>query len=189
MTILQQYDRAWRHFDMIARQRIDSFNHYLIVLGVLLTASAAVKLGPMHVVILGLLGIANMAAPVLFWSLDTRIRRLLANLKDTLYLLEETDEWPEVFKPFHRDSREQLKLRNKATTYTGAFWSIFSAHFILGIVLLLYAIGCPRATSAKEVTEPSTEMPNKVENTTTKESPPDRPDLHFHYHYHSRSTN
>jgi hypothetical protein len=98
MTILDQYDRAWRHFEMIAQQRIASFNHYLIVLGVLLTASAAVKLGPMHVVILGLLGAANMIAPILFFFLDMRIRRLLDNLKGTLFLLENTEGWPELFE-------------------------------------------------------------------------------------------
>jgi hypothetical protein len=145
MTILEQYDRAWRHFDMIAQQRIASFNHYLIVLGVLLTASAAIKLGPMHAVILGLLGVANMAAPVLFWALDKRICRLLANLKDTLYQLEETSDWPAIFKPFHRDRTEQQDLFNKATTFSGVFWTIFIGHFVLGFCLFLYAVGCPKA--------------------------------------------
>ena len=67
MTILEQYDRAWRHFDMIAQQRIASFNHYLIVLGV--------------------------------------------------------------------------------------FWTIFLGHFVLGFVLVIYAIGCPKATDPTS-TEP-----------------------------------
>ena len=147
MTILEQYDRAWRHFDMIANQRIASFNHYLIVLGVLLTASAAVKLGPMHTVVLGLIGAASMIAPVLFWCLDRRICRLLNNLKDTLHSLEAADGWPDIFKPFHRDEREQMSLFNKATTYTGVFWSLFLIHFGLGFFLLAYAIGCPKATA------------------------------------------
>jgi hypothetical protein len=190
MTILDQYDRAWRHFEMIAQQRIASFNHYLIVLGVLLTASAAVKLGPMHVVILGLLGAANMIAPILFFFLDMRIRRLLDNLKGTLFLLENTEGWPELFKPFHRDAAEQGKLRNKFTTYTGVFWSIFAAHFVLGFSLLhfsllLYAIGCPQAifpTSIK--TAPRVETPQKSKESAMAEDAQSYNGVHIHYHYH-----
>jgi hypothetical protein len=176
MTILQQYDAAWRHFDMIAKQRISSFNHYLIILGVLLTASAAVKLGPMHAVILGFLGVANMAAPVLFWALDKRICRLLANLKDTLYQLEETSEWPAIFKPFHRDALEQQGAFNKATTYSGVFWTIFLGHFVLGFVLLLYAVGCPKATvPTPAVQAPQAGIPLQSVQTPTVAAPPMQP--------------
>jgi hypothetical protein len=189
MTILEQYDRAWRHFDMIAQQRIASFNHYLIVLGVLLTASAAVKLGPMHVVVLGMLGIANMVAPVLFWFLDMRIRRLLDNLKGTLFQLESTDDWPVIFRPFHRDSEEQGSLRNKLTTYTGVFWSIFLGHFVLGFSLLLYAIGCPKATSPiLDAPEPQVETLRQSQGSTTAGDAQSQSGLHFHYHSHMDNT-
>jgi hypothetical protein len=188
MTTIQQYDRAWQHFNMIAQQRIASFNHYLIILGVLLTASAAVKLGPMHVVILGLLGIANMTAPVLFWFLDIRIRRLLDNLKGTLFQLECTEGWPDIFKPFHRDSMEQGRLRNKFTTYTGVFWSIFLGHFVLGFSLLLYAIGCPKAIfpTPDEPPQP-TETRRISTQSTTVEDAQSLNGVHFHYHAHPRN--
>lgn len=186
MTILEQYDRAWRHFDMIAKQRIASFNHYLIVLGVLLTASAAVKLGPMHVVILGLLGVANMSAPVLFWCIDKRICRLLANLKDTLFAVEASPEWPEIFKPFHRDAREQQGGFNRVTTFSFVFWSIFLGHFILGVSLLLYAIGCPRAVAPNtDIQEPRVEQPKREAEPPTSEDVQWQIDIHFHYHRHS----
>ena len=176
MTILEQYDCAWRHFDMIAKQRISSFNHYLIVLGVLLTASAAVKLGPMHAVILGLLGVANMAAPVLFWALDKRICRLLANLKDTLYQLEETSDWPAIFRPFHRDTIEQQGAFNKATTYSGVFWTIFLGHFVLGFALLLYAVGCPKATAPTSTAQAlQAGIPLQSVQTPTVAAPPKQP--------------
>jgi hypothetical protein len=176
MTILQQYEAAWRHFDMIAKQRISSFNHYLIILGVLLTASAAVKLGPMHAVILGLLGVANMASPVLFWALDKRICRLLANLKDTLYQLEETSDWPAIFKPFHRDELEQQSSFNKATTYSGVFWTIFLGHFVLGFCLLLYAVGCPKATAPTPAAQaPQVGTPLQSGQTPTVAAPPMQP--------------
>ena len=161
---------------MIAKQRISSFNHYLIILGVLLTASAAVKLGPMHAVILGLLGVANMASPILFWALDKRICRLLANLKDTLYQLEETSEWPIIFKPFHRDTIEQQGFFNKVTTYSGVFWIIFFGHFVLGFVLLLYAVGCPKATvPTPTVQGPQGGIPLQSTQTPTVAPPPMQP--------------
>jgi len=183
MTIIEQYDRAWRHFNMIAQQRIASFNHYLIILGVLLTASAAVKLGPMHVVILGLLGIANMTAPVLFWFLDMRIKRLLDNLKGTLFQLEDTEGWPDIFKPFHRDSVEQGMLRNKFTTYTGVFWSIFLGHFVLGFSLLLYAIGCPKVMvqTLDEGTQPTGTRQISTQ-AATEGDVQSLNGVHFHYH-------
>ena len=139
MTQIEKYDRAWQHFDMIAKQRISSFNHYLIALGVLLTAFTAISRGPHGQMILIVLSALNILTPLCFWAIDTRVCRLLKNLKETLFAIEAVD-WPDDFKPFHRDKEEQGLWKNKLRSYTPVFWGLFSIHLAAGIVLLIYSL-------------------------------------------------
>jgi hypothetical protein len=134
MTQIEKYDRAWQHFDMIAKQRISSFNHYLIALGVLLTAFTAISRGPHGQMVLIVLSALNILTPLCFWAIDMRVCRLLKNLKGTLFSIE-SDGWPDDFKPFHRDKEEQGLWRNKLTSYTPVFWGLFSIHLVAGLVL------------------------------------------------------
>ena len=125
---------------MVAKQRISSFNHYLIALGVLLTAFTAISRGPHGKTILVVLSTLNILGPLCFWAIDMRVCRLLKNLKDTLFSIEE-GEWPDDFKPFHRDKEEQGLWWNKLRSYTPVFWGLFSVHLLAGAALLVYSAG------------------------------------------------
>lgn len=45
MDLNDIYAKAWTHFDMVAKQRISTFNLYLIILGVMVTGSVAFTKG------------------------------------------------------------------------------------------------------------------------------------------------
>jgi hypothetical protein len=139
MTQIEKYDRAWQHFKSIADQRISSFNHYLIALGVLLTAFTAISRGPHGQMILIVLSALNILTPLSFWAIDTRVCRLLKNLKDVLFSIE-ADGWPDDFKPFHRDKEEQGLWKNRLRSYTPVFWGMFSIHVVAGLALLGYSL-------------------------------------------------
>ena len=127
---------------MIAKQRISSFNHYLIALGVLLTAFTAISRGPHDQAILIVLSVLNILTPLCFWAIDTRVCRLLKNLKDTLFSIE-ADGWPNDFKPFHRDKEEQSLWKNKLRSYTPVFCGMFLLHILAGLALLCYSLFYP----------------------------------------------
>jgi len=139
MTKIEKYDRAWQHFKSIADQRISSFNHYLIALGVLLTAFTAISRGAHGQMILIVISVLNILTPLSFWAIDTRVCRLLKNLKEVLFSIE-ADDWPEDFKPFHRDKEEQSRWKNRLRSYTPVFWGMFSIHLAAGLVLLGYSL-------------------------------------------------
>jgi hypothetical protein len=63
----------------------------------------------------------------------------LKNLKEVLLSIE-ADDWPEDFKPFHRDKEEQSRWKNRLRSYTPVFWGMFSIHLAAGFVLLGYSL-------------------------------------------------
>ena len=147
MTQIEKYDRAWLHFDMIAKQRISSFNHYLIAIGVLLTAFTAISRGAHGQMILVVISSLNVLAPLSFWLIDARVCRLLKNLKSTLISIEAND-WPDDFKPFHCDAVEQKKWKNRLSSYTPVFVGLFLLHLVAGLVLLVYSLGFQPASDS-----------------------------------------
>lgn len=181
MTQIQKYDRAWQHFDMIAKQRISSFNHYLIAIGVLLTAFTAISRGAHSQTILVVISALNVLAPLSFWLIDARVCRLLKNLKSTLLSIEAND-WPDDFKCFHRDSLEQKKWKNRLSSYTPVFVGLFSLHLIAGVALLGYSLGfrhvSDSSTQPTETSELQIEMRSK--GTTQKVTVSDPTDLKLH---------
>jgi hypothetical protein len=181
MTQIEKYDRAWQHFDMIAKQRISSFNHYLIAIGVLLTAFTAISRGPHGQMILVVISSLNILAPLSFWLIDARVCRLLRNLKSTLVSIEAGD-WPDDFKPFHRDADEQKKWKNRWSSYTPVFWSLFLIHLLAGAVLLGYALWYPHETglSKPSPAQSQLQLDLKAQGITQTATVSDPTDLRLH---------
>jgi hypothetical protein len=183
MTQIEKYDRAWQHFSMIAAQRISSFNHYLIAIGVLLTAFTALSKGAHGKTILVVVSACNIIAPLCFWLIDARVCRLLRNLKSVLVSIEGED-WPDDFKPFHRDAVEQKKWKNRLSSYTPVFVGMFSLHLLAGLVLLIYSLGFPHASGSSTQSILPSELQIELQNKGTKQTVTvsDPTDLKLHLH-------
>jgi hypothetical protein len=183
MTLNEIHSKAWTHFDMIAKQRISNFNHYFIAIGVLLTASAAFGADHHHKTGLFVFSLFNIIAPVSFLFIDLRINRLLKNLKESLQNIESNPDWPILFRPFHRDSGEQVGLWHRITSYSGVFWTLFGLHILFGIYLTLhsfYFLGQSSIMQKEEKPEPLGERRSQDASTPTPQI--DSRSFHFHLH-------
>lgn len=125
---------------MVAKQRISTFNFYLIILGALFAGffSFDPQKNPKYSFLL--LGVCNILAPIAFFLIDCRIRRLLCNLKETLKAIETWPEWNPLFRPFHRDGDEQAGWWPKLSSYSTVFTLVFLFHFFFGLSLVGIAI-------------------------------------------------
>lgn len=130
------YSKAWNHFEMIAKQRLMTYNFYLLILGGLFVASFSYdpKKSPEYA--LWLLAACNMGAPIAFCVIDRRICRLLNNLKSILLDIETWDEWNQKFRPFHKDQETE---KVSMGSYSSVFNLIFILHFLFGIFLFCQA--------------------------------------------------
>ena len=154
MDINDIYSKAWTHFDSVAKQRISTFNFYLIILGALVTASIALTKGPHQKEALVILSACCVLVPFSFFLIDLRICRLLRNLKKPLFDLETFLEWPSVFMPFHTDANEQKGWLHKTSSYTFVFRGIFIIHCGFGLILLYHSYHYSSAAVAKVEPKP-----------------------------------
>lgn len=156
MELNDIYAKAWTHFDMVAKQRISTFNLYLIILGVMVTASVAFTKGVHARSAILLLSSCSILVPLSFLLIDFRLCRLLRNLKKPLFELETRMDWPSVFMPFHVDASEQKTFWHRVSSYTFVFRGIFLIHGLGGAFLFWHGVGY--VPSARAATTPPIEL-------------------------------
>jgi len=90
ITDRERLDYAWKHFALIADQRMKAFNFYLLVL----LASFGGTIGliqkslPRHDFCL--IGFVHISVAIIFWSIDSRSCRMLQIAIDALTEIEES---------------------------------------------------------------------------------------------------
>jgi len=90
ITDRERLDYAWKHFALIADQRMKAFNFYLLVL----LASFGGTIGliqkslPRHDFCL--IGFVHISVAIIFWSIDSRSYRMLQIAIDALTEIEES---------------------------------------------------------------------------------------------------
>lgn len=138
ITDKERLDYAWKHFALVADQRIKTFNFYIIILaaavsGTISAMSPKVSLSPEQ---FRLMGVAHMLIALVFFLIDLRGCRILAIVSDALAEIEES--------PAFRDCKKLIledRFRNKQGTwqfisYRWSFGITFAAQFLFGFLLL-----------------------------------------------------
>lgn len=136
------FEIAWKHFEVIAEQRLKTFNFYVILLAASVGAALAAlehNAGPYIIFICGLFSID---AGAIFLVVEIRSRRLLEVPKSVLTTLKIGDHWPEELRLFSVDNLRQSGLTRKGVSYSAAFRLTMIAHIVFGVMLLLMA-WCP----------------------------------------------
>lgn len=152
------YDRAWAHFEMIAKQRLTTFNFYLVILGASVAAFIALYERETTRHIWSLFTVCNMLIPALFFIMDQREISLMRLIKKTMMAVESDSGWPEFFRPFSEDDIRTNGFSRKVFSYTGVFRVTFSVHLFFAVYLLL----CPISPSFPNQDEPTVQQPKET---------------------------
>lgn len=136
LTEKDHFEYAWRHFTVIADQRLKTFNFYIIMVAAGVAATLAAFEKKEAAWIMFSVGVLNMVCAVVFFLIDERSRRLVEIPKMVLIEFEEAKDW----KLFRTDAALQKTLWHKITSYTSAFRLAFFSQFVFGLVVVVAAI-------------------------------------------------
>lgn len=136
-------DYAWRHYALIADQRMRTFNFYCILLAASIAGTAAaISSGRDTVGFLVVLSLSNMVMGIVFGALDYRSNSMIRLAKKALAEVETDCLWPrfriaEIDE--HRFDKEPIL---RAFTFTRAIWTMCACQFLVGlVVIVLGALG------------------------------------------------
>jgi hypothetical protein len=139
---------AWEYFKLHAGQRLQTFNFFLIVAGLLAGGTTALvkETGPAHGITIPL-GLALTALSFVFWMLEQRTKHLVKNAEaalkylDSLEVLEDKQQVTHVLRLFDHDDHV-VKVRGWCVSYSRCFNIIFLVFGLLGIVLAVAGVLC-----------------------------------------------
>ena len=136
------FDCAWKHFDVIADQRLRTFNFYIVLLAASVGASLnAVEKQPDPFVYF-VIGLFCVAIGLIFFIIEVRSRRLLQIPKGVLSKMEIGDHWPHEYRLFSKDNLYDLPWYKRLISYSFAFRATFALHMAYGFVFILMFF-CP----------------------------------------------
>jgi len=129
-------DYAWKHFALIADQRVKTFNFYIIVLLAAFSATIGVlKSGviPRHTFCL--IGCAHIFIAGVFALIDLRGCRLLKVAADGLKEIERSEAFDGRAKLMLEDDRANKRGMRRLVSYRVAFGITFLAQAAFGLFL------------------------------------------------------
>jgi hypothetical protein len=104
-----RFEYAWRWFDFHAKQRMQLFNFFLIITGILANAYVAAYSSHLHfmTIAVSLLGVLQACG---FFVFDLRSRQLTRFSEDVLEKLERDWIFPESFAESHLNRGQRLSI-------------------------------------------------------------------------------
>lgn len=136
------FDAAWKHFEVVAQQRLQTFNFYVVLLVATVGASLTALEKHAEIFVIFICGLVCIGAGVTFLILEIRTRRLLQIPKNVMTALEIGDHWPESLRLFSIDNLRQEGFLKSIVSYSAAIRTTMSAHILFGVVLLFLGF-CP----------------------------------------------
>lgn len=137
LSLKDHMDYAWKHFALLADQRMRTFNFYVAVLTALVAITLTTLSKKSDDVQLQLLGFGHAAFGILFLLIDYRSRKLIDVAAVALRSFENSSAWRgekllmAVPKPRHV---------GKIATYTGALWLAYFTQIFFGLSLMYYTV-------------------------------------------------
>lgn len=130
----ERLDYAWKHFALLADQRIKNFNFYVLVL--LAAFGGTITSMPLRLpeTDYRMIGMMNIFAALIFWALEARSCRLLDIPIAALLEIERSPAFEGKAKLLLNDQTTKTRLQ-RAISYRGAFRAAFLAQIIFGSFL------------------------------------------------------
>jgi hypothetical protein len=135
ITPKDHLDYAWKHFALIADQRVKTFNFYIIVVLAAFGATlGAIKPStPRHLYCL--IGVGHIFIVAVFGMIEARGRMILDIAKRALREIEGSADYGEAYRPMTEDDRSRSKGPGGLITYGNAFLLTFLGHFLFGFLI------------------------------------------------------
>ena len=129
------FEYAWKHFTVIAEQRLKTFNFYIIIVAASIAATVAAVEKTKAFWLIFSCGVLHIVCAAVFFLIDERSRRLINIPKQRLIIFEEQNEW----ELFRKDTTLQKGWWNKVASYTAAFRAAFLSQAIFGGWMVIMA--------------------------------------------------
>ncbi len=138
LTAKEKFEYSWKHFALLADQRLRTFNFYVILLGASIGATIAYFQRIPNFKSLLLLGLWHVFAGLVFLLIDVRSRQLLEIPKNALLEFENGQDWPGL--GLIKKENETRKYFCGLVTYSAAFWLTYLAQAAFGLYIVFVAI-------------------------------------------------
>jgi hypothetical protein len=150
-------DYYWKHFALIADQRVKTFNLYVVVLAATLVATiGAIRPSTPRLTLL-LIGCGHMFCVFIFGMIEWRGRAIVRIGKEALRDFEASSAFGSGYKPMTKDGLGEGKGPYGLITYGNAFQLVFWVHLIFGAVIAL----CPSLIVPAPSNAPQQESTNQ----------------------------
>jgi hypothetical protein len=136
------FEIAWKHFEVVAEQRLKAFHFYVLMLAASVGASLTALEKHAEFFVVLMCGLFCIGSSIAFLLIEVRTRRLLQIPKNVMTALEIGDHWPQNLRLFSVDNLRQEGLWKSIVSYSAAIRGTMIAHLLFGILLVLMSF-CP----------------------------------------------
>jgi hypothetical protein len=135
ITDKDRLDYYWKHFALIADQRVKTFNFYIIVLLAAFGATVSAFKPPLHRYLYCLIGTGHMFIAIVFGMIEFRGKAILEISREALRQIESSPAFGTGFKPMTTEHESKATGIRHYVTYGNAFTLIFAGHFLFGFLV------------------------------------------------------
>lgn len=135
-----KFDYAFRYFELHAKQRMSTFNFFIVLSAFLTTAFVATyQSGFLYPSLSYLVSLALMFISVIFWKLDQRVKFLIRHAEGVLENLEKNSTQVRLFSTEREKSSAQKNavwqgVIREQLSYSQCFGAMYIMFFVLGLI-------------------------------------------------------
>lgn len=138
ITNKERLDYVWKHFALIADQRVKTFNFYIIVLGGAVAATITLMHDPIPKSLLNTVGYAHLLIAAAFCIFDLRAYLILRAAKAALREAEVYGGFSGSGRLFINEHAPKVRWGklSRLISYSTGFWALFAAHAYFGLKII-----------------------------------------------------
>lgn len=144
--MIDRFDYSLRYFELHAKQRISTFNFFVVLSAFLTTAFVATcQKDFSYPSMSALVSLIIMLVSVIFWKLDQRVRFLIQHAESVLELLEKGGSDQVALFSEEREKTKKEKggvwqgIVNEQLSYSQCFGFMYAIFFVFGVIGCFYS--------------------------------------------------
>ena len=141
-----KFDYSFRYFELHAKQRMSTFNFFIVLSAFLTTAFVATCQADFSYPSMSfLISLNMMLVAIIFWKLDQRVRFLIQHAESVLESLEEDEGQVALFSGEREKTRVKKEgvwqgIINEHLSYSECFGVMYGIFFLFGVIGCFYSL-------------------------------------------------